>query len=191
MRQFTDPTIFDVARRTEQRGGEYIRDAEKVIRDYLRRVDCDALARLQIAQTLAAKRAASLARSLTWDRWLWFLRRLPPLVFDAAPQHLQVFDWYFVETTAALSAAPGVMAGGGGLIRPKIVDTVMKFVAFALWDSNLRARLRCVRLGVSIDSELLPAIVQSDPLAEALTLVDERRRHEAIPFARWGTLAGA
>lgn len=188
---FTDPTIFDVARRTEQHGADYIADAQSVLREYLRRVDGDDLSRLQVAQTYAAERAAKLARALTLDRWLWFLRRLPPLVFDAAPQHLQVFDWYFVETAAALSAAPGVMAAGGGPIRTKIVDTVMKFVAFALWDSNLRARLRCARLGVPLDSELLPRIVQNDPLAAALTLVDERRHQEAIPFARWGTLAGA
>lgn len=191
MDQFTDPTIFEIARRTEHHAAEFLDRAEKAIREHVKRSGGDPLTRLKFAQTYAAERAAGIARSFTLDRWFWFLRRLPPLVFDAAPQHLQVFDWYFVETSAALSSAPGAMAEGGGPVHKKIVDTVMTFVAFVLWDSSFRARLRCADLGVPIDSELIPQIVQSDPLAAALSLVDERRRHEAIPFARWGTLAGA
>jgi len=189
--QFTDPNIFAVAQKTENYGREYIERTQAEIAAHVRHYGGGPLNRLIAAQAYAAERTARLARSLTFDRWLWFLRRLPPLVFDAAPQHLQVFDWYFVETSAALSAAPGTMAEGGGPIREKIVDTVMRFVAFALLDSALRARLRCANLGVPLTSETVPQIVQSDPLATALTLVDERRRREAIPFARWGTLAGA
>jgi hypothetical protein len=189
--RFQDPNILEVAKRTETRGHEYITRVQCELTEHAARADTRPVARLESMQAYAAQRAARLARALTFDRWMWFLRRLPPLVFDAAPQHLQVFDWYFVEVSAALSAAPGTMTERGGPVRHKIVDTVLSFVAFALWDSNLRARLRCSRLGVPLDDNPIPEIVQTDPMAAALRLVDERRQREAIPFARWGTLAGA
>jgi len=189
--EFTDPTLIEVAKRTESQMRDYVAAAEEEITRQVSGGGPNAIDRLTSAQQHAERRAARLARSFTVDRWIWYLRRLPPLVFDAAPQRFQVFDWYFTETTAALSAAQGTMNARPSAIRKKLVQTVLTFTAFALWDSNLRARLRCARLLVPLDESPLPRIVQEDPIAAALTLVDERRRSEAIPFARWGTLAAA
>jgi hypothetical protein len=192
MRRHADQTIISLARETEPLAAEYFARAAKDIATEISKCNSDSLGALQAANRYATRRASGIARSLTIDRWFWFLRRLSPAVFDQSPQHLQVHDWYFAETFAALHSASGVMVGGGSLLRTKTARSMLMFAVYVLWVSNLRARLRCARLGAPFDqSTPIPSLIQEHPISAALALADERRVLEGVPFARWGTLAGA